>query len=135
MRPKSMLAQASIEFVVFVSILFTILLLTIYYNSSYYIQLNSAKIFNDAQAISDQVASEINMALKAGDGYIRSFYVPTKISNSLDYSLEIENYRVKISWSNLSTQSIILTKNVNGRVIPGHQNLIKNVEGNISVTQ
>lgn len=120
-----MLAQASIEFVVFVSILFTILLLTIYYNSSYYVQLSSAKIFNDAQALSDQVASEINIALKAGDGYTRAFYIPTKVSNSLDYSLKIENYRVKISWSDLSTQSIILTKNVTGTVIKG-QNLIKN---------
>jgi len=134
MRPKSMLAQASLEFVVFVSILFTILLLTIYYNSSYYVQLTSTKIFNDAQAVSDQVASEINMALKAGDGYTRSFYIPTKVSNSLDYSLEIENYRVKLSWSDLSTQSIILTKNVTGNVTKG-PNLIKNLDGIINVTQ
>jgi hypothetical protein len=87
--------------------------------------LNSAKIFNDAQAMSDQIASEINMALKAGDGYTRSFYIPTKVSNSLNYSLEIENYRVKLGWSTLSTQSIILTKNVTGNVTKG-QNLIKN---------
>jgi hypothetical protein len=130
-----MLAQVSLEFVVLVSILFTILLLTIYYNSSYYVQLNSAKIFNDAQAVSDQVASEINMALKAGDGYTRSFYIPTKISNSLNYTLKIENYRVKIGWLDLSTQSIILTKNVTGNVTGGQKNLIKNLDGIINVTQ
>lgn len=127
-----MLAQVSLEFVVLVSILFTILLLTIYYNSSYYVQLSSAKIFNDAQAMSDQVASEINMALKAGDGYTRVFYAPPKISNALDYNLEIENYRVKLGWLDLSTQSIILTKNVTGTVIKG-QNLIKNLDGIIYV--
>ena len=129
-----MLAQVSLEFVVLVSILFTILLLTIYYNSSYYVQLNSAKIFNDAQAVSDQIASEIDMALKAGDGYTRAFYAPTKISNTLDYTLEIENYRVKLGWSGLSTQSIILTKNVTGTVVKG-QNLIKNLDGSIYVNQ
>jgi len=134
MHPKSMLAQVSLEFVVLVSILFTILLLTIYYNSSYYVQLNSAKIFNDAQAVSDQIASEIDMALKAGDGYTRAFYAPTKISNTLDYTLEIENYRVKLGWSGLSTQSIILTKNVTGTVVKG-QNLIKNLDGSIYVNQ
>jgi len=127
-----MLAQASLEFIVFVSILFAILLLTIYYNSSYYVELNSAKVFNDAQAVSDQIASEINMALKAGDGYTRIFYTPAKISNSLDYSMEIENYRVKLGWLDLSTQSIILTKNVTGTVATG-QNLIKNLNGSIYV--
>lgn len=94
--------------------------------------MNSAKIFNDAQAMSDQMASEINMALKAGDGYTRVFYTPTKISNSLDYNLEIGNYRVKLGWSDTSVQSIILTKNVTGTPMKG-QNLIRNLNGIIYV--
>lgn len=128
-----MLAQVSLEFVAFVSVLIVILLSVIYFNSSFYIQITSTKNYNDAQSISDQIASEINMALRAGDGYSRAFYIPNKISNSLDYSVNIENYLVTLNWSGNYVQSVIMVKNVTGVLVKG-ENQIKN-NGTVYVNQ
>lgn len=129
-----MLAQVSVEFMVLVSILILILLLTINYSSSFYLQINLEKNYNDAQAISDQVASEINLALKAGDGYSRIFFIPYKISDTFDYNMKVDNYLVTVSWSNRFTQSIISSKNITGSLAKG-QNLIKNMDGIVYVNQ
>lgn len=122
------------EFIAFVSILLVILLSVLYFNSSFYVQATSNEIYNDAQSLCDQIASEINMALKAGDGYSRAFYMPSKFTDDLDYSVQIENYLVTLSWTSNRVQSVILTKNVTGAVING-QNLIKNSNGVIYVNQ
>ena len=129
-----MLAQVSIEFISFVSILFILLIFTVYYNSNLYLQIQTAKIMKEAQAISDQVASEINLALKAGDGYSRVFTLQDKILNAIDYTITIEKYSVKVSWDRGSTRSVILTESVNGNFLKG-KNLIRNSGGMIYVNQ
>jgi len=128
------LAQVSVEFIAFVAVLSILLFLTVYQSSTLYFQLNSARILKDAQSISDQIASEINLALKVGDGYSRIFYLPKKISDSLDYEVSVEDYRVVVKWKDGSTQSVILTKNITGQILKG-KNFIRNVEGIIYVNQ
>lgn len=129
-----MLAQVSVEFMIFVAVLSIFLFLTFYQNSNLFFQLTLVKNFKDAQTISDQIASEINLALKVGDGYSRVFFLPEKISNSLDYEVNVEDYRVVIKWKSGSTQSVILTKNITGQIVKG-KNLIKNIGGIIYVNQ
>lgn len=129
-----MLAQASIEFIFLLSILSIFLFLVVYQNSSLYSQANYVKTLKDAQEISDQIAFEINLALKAGDGYSRVFYIPNKISNSIDYNVSIENYLVILKWNSSSTQSVIFVKNVNGEIVKG-KNFIRNLNGVIYVNQ
>ena len=129
-----MLAQVSIEFISLISVLFILLILTIYYNSELYFQIHSTRVFKEAQTVSDQIASEINLALKAGDGYSRIFFLPTKLLNSLDYSIAVENYNVIVSWDTGFVQSIILTKNVTGKILKG-KNLIRNYGGIVYVNQ
>lgn len=129
-----MLAQVSIEFISLVSVLFILLILTIYYNSEFYYQIYSTRIFKEAQTVSDQISSEINLALKAGDGYSRIFFLPEKLSNSVDYSIVVENYLVIVSWDTKSAQSTILTKNVAGEFFKG-RNLIRNSGGIVYVNQ
>jgi len=128
------LAQVSIEFISLISVLFILLILTIYYNSELYYQIYSTRILKEAQTISDQIASEINLALKAGDGYSRIFFLPTKISNTIDYSITVENYLVIVAWDSSSVQSTILTKNVTGEFLKG-KNLIRNSGGIVYVNQ
>jgi len=128
------LAQVSIEFFSHISLLFIFLLLVVYYNSGLQLQLTSTKILKDAQAISDQVASEINLALKAGSGYSRIFFIPAKLSGSIDYEISVKDYLVILSWKEGSTQSTILTKNVTGEILKG-RNFIKNINGIIYVNQ
>jgi hypothetical protein len=128
------LAQVSIEFIVLVSVLILVLLTVIYYNSSFYLQINSAKNYNDAQTISDQISSEINLALQVGSGYSRSFYVPEKISNSIDYNVTVSNYATVLGWNGGYVTSTILAENISGNLIKG-QNTIKNLNGTIYVNQ
>jgi hypothetical protein len=122
------LAQVSVEFISLISLLFIFLLLVAYYNSGLQLQLTSAKILKDAQAISDQVASEINLALRAGNGYSRIFFIPAKLYGSIDYTISVKDYFVVLSWKGGSTQSMILTKNITGELIKG-RNSIKNING------
>jgi hypothetical protein len=128
------LAQVSMEFIVLVSILILVLVTVIYYNSSFYVRINSAKDYNNAQTISDQISSEINLALDVGDGYSRSFYVPERISNSIDYNVTVSNYAVVLNWNNGYVTSTVLAKNISGNLIKG-QNLIRNLNGIIYVNQ
>ena len=127
-----MLLQASIEFFALISVLIVILTIVIYFNSSYYHKFNLYQVNSEAKKISDAVAMEINLALKAGDGYTRVFYIPDKILNAIDYEINISNYRVYVHWNFGSTQSVIYTRNVNG-VLKRGENLIRNVNGEIYV--
>jgi hypothetical protein len=106
--------------------------LTIYYNSELYLQIHSIKILKEAQTVSDQISSEINLALKAGDGYSRIFFLPKKLSNTFEYSIIVENYRVIVRWDTSSVESTILTENVTGEFLKG-RNLIRNSGGVVYV--
>jgi len=103
-----------------------------YFNSSYYYQFNAQQIYSEANKISQAIASEINLALKAGDGYSRIFYIPQKILNSIDFDVKVSNYRVYVYWKEGSSQSVIYTKEINGTFTKG-ENLIRNVDGVIYV--
>ncbi|MEM5878882.1 MAG: hypothetical protein QXU74_00085 [Candidatus Aenigmatarchaeota archaeon] len=129
-----MLAQVSIEFISLLSFLFIFLFFTIYHSSNLYIQTNAARILKDAQTVSDQIASEINLALRAGSGYSRTFNVPNKISNAIDYNITVKDYLVILTWNGGSTQSIILTRNISGEILKG-ENLIRNLDGVIYANQ
>ncbi|MEM7821532.1 MAG: hypothetical protein QXX38_01825 [Candidatus Aenigmatarchaeota archaeon] len=129
-----MLAQVSMEFISLTLILIIILLLVLYNNISFNRQIYSIKIYDDAQKICDQIAFEINLALKAGSGYSRIFYISERILNVLDYNITINNYFVVLTWHNGFVQSPILTINVTGDFVKGN-NLIKNIDGVIYVNK
>jgi len=126
------LLQASLEFFILVSLLIIILTGVMYFSSSYYYQFNQLQIYSEANKISQSIASEINLALKAGDGYSRIFYIPEKILNSIDFEINVTSYRVYVYWNGGSTQSVIYTKNINGTLKKG-ENWIRNVNGEIYV--
>ena len=127
-----MLLQASLEFFVLVSLLLVILIVVMYFNSSYYYQFNLQRIYSEANKISENIASEINLALKAGDGYSRVFYIPGKILDSIDFDIKVSNFRVYVYWDNNFSQSVIYTKEVIGTFKNG-ENWIRNINGEIYV--
>jgi Flp pilus assembly protein TadG len=130
----SRFGQISIEFTLLVTILLIILLGTIYFNSSYWLQLTSAKIDNDAQAISDMAAIELNLAVRAGSGYSRMFHLPTKVSESYDYNLTVTPYVLYLNWTegNAPAESVLLVYNITGNLKTG-ENMIRNENGIIYV--
>lgn len=127
-----MLLQASLEFFVLISLLIVILTMAMYFSSSYYHQFIQYQIYSEATKISQNIANEINIALKAGDGYSRVFYIPTKILNAIDFDVNVSNYRIYVYWDTGFTQSVIYTKEINGNLRKG-ENLIRNVNGEIYV--
>jgi len=126
------LLQASLEFFVLISVLLVMLTMVMYFSSSYYHQFTQYQISSEATKISQNIANEINIALKAGDGYSRVFYIPTKILNVIDFDVNVSNYRIYVYWNTGFTQSTIYTKEINGNLRKG-ENLIRNVNGEIYV--
>ena len=106
--------------------------MAMYFSSSYYHQFIQYQIYSEATKISQNIANEINIALKAGDGYSRVFYIPTKILNAIDFDVNVSNYRIYVYWDTGFTQSVIYTKEINGNLRKG-ENLIRNVNGEIYV--
>jgi hypothetical protein len=131
---SSSAGQTSIEFTMLVSILIIILLGTIYFNSTYWIQLTETKVENSAQSVCDTAATEINMAARAGGGFSRQFFLPTLVSDTYDYNLTVRSYVVYLNWTGGRTpvESIVVVSNLTGNLLKG-RNMIRNVNGAILV--
>ena len=89
----------------------------------------------EAQELCDGLAFEINAAVKAGDGYERSFLVEDSIYGAADFSISIANYSVFIDWNDKSVVSNIVVRDINGTIVKGSWNVIKNINGEVNVTQ
>lgn len=127
-----MLAQVSVEFITFVAFLLILAFLMVYQNYQSFAQTENFKVYQDAQKTVDEIAFEINLALKAGDGYSRSFYVSKTLYGISNFTVEVKDYTVKLVWEKGEVFSNIMARNITGTVKPG-KNLIKNVNGNIYV--
>jgi len=127
-----MLAQASIEFLAFISLMLVLVLIVVYQNYQSAAQLEEYKIYQEAQKLVDSIAFEINLALKAGDGYSRKFYVSKEVYGISSFSIEVEDYTVKIKWGRGEAVANIMTRNITGEIKVG-ENAVKNIKGEIYV--
>jgi hypothetical protein len=130
---KKIEAQASVEFMVLVSILSIILIVVLYGDISIRQKLIFLKSRQEAIDLCDRIAFEINSAAKAGDGYSRRIYIEKNLFGIANFSISIEGYAVIIDWDGKSSICKIITNDVNGNFKKGW-NLIKNVNGSIYVT-
>ncbi|MEM5874582.1 MAG: hypothetical protein QW641_01460 [Candidatus Aenigmatarchaeota archaeon] len=122
--------SASIEFFVFVTLSLLIVMSLISYSGNLYISSYKQKVYNDLENIAEFIANEINIAASAGDGYVRIFFMNSKGYN---FSVEINDYLVRIFYENFEVNRPIYVKNVGGTIKLNKNNLIKNVEGNIFI--
>ncbi len=127
-----MLAQASTEFLAFVSLLLVLVFLVVYKNYQSATQLEEYKTYQEAQNLVNEIAFEINLALKAGDGYSRKFYVSKELYGISNFTVEVRDYEVKLKWSKGEVTASILTRNITG-VIKTGENIVKNIKGEIYV--
>jgi len=124
--------SVSLEFITLVSLILILAILTLSFNFYYYQNYLQQKIFNELKNTAELIASEINLAVKAGDGYSHTFYLQKpKYVSSL--SLQIDNYLVKLRAENLEVLESILAKNVSGNFKFNSFNQIKNFGGRIYV--
>ena len=127
-----MLAQVSIEFIAFVVFLLILVFLVVYQNYQSFAQLEEFKKYQDAQKAVDNIAFEINLALKSGRGYSRNFYVSQSLYGISNFTVEVTDYTVRLKWKDGEVAANIMTRNVTGSIKTG-ENLIRNVEGDIYV--
>jgi hypothetical protein len=126
-------AQASLEFLIYVGVLVIILSIFLWSNVSFQRKYTNIRIVDEAKKLCDNIAFEINSAVRAGEGYSRKFYVERDFSGISNFDIIVENYTVMINWSEGVVSSSIITKNVSGSVQKGW-NLIQNVNGDVYVS-
>jgi hypothetical protein len=92
------------------------------------------RISMGGNAVCDQLATEINIASKIGDGYSRLFTLPQKLYNFANYTMRMHpgSQRVEVNWRGESCIRAIFTSNVTGT--PQHgDNIIRNAGGMIQL--
>ena len=124
--------QVSVEFIFFVSFLLVVLLFVIIGNYSFYKRANELRIENSARKLCDKIASEINLAIKLGDGYRRKFFVDYSFEGITSFNISVSDYLVSVEWYGGRVTSSILTQNISGEVKKGW-NIIENNKGEIYV--
>ena len=127
-----MKAQLSIEFIIFVSIMLIILTVFLFSGTSIRFRLFGIKSNVEAKEFSDNVAFEINTAVRAGNGYERRFYVEDSLFGTSDFSISVEGYSVFIDWGKNSVSSSIITDGIVGSISKGW-NTINNTNGVVYV--
>ncbi|MEM5790678.1 MAG: hypothetical protein QXP77_01355 [Candidatus Aenigmatarchaeota archaeon] len=127
-----MKSQISIEFLLLISVLIFLAGVSFLASGTFQTNTFEDKVYSSAREICKKISSEIDIAIRIGDGYRREFSVDEKLFGDLDYSIEIENYTVKIMWDDRVFSCNVLAENVNGVVKKG-KNLIKNQGGEIYV--
>ncbi len=127
-----MRSQVSIEFLLLASILIFLVSVSFLASGTFQASTFEDKVYSSAKEVCEKVSSEINIAVRIGDGYRRIFYVDEVLFGNLEYSIEVENFTVKIIWDNKVFSCNILTESING-VIKKGQNLIRNEGGEIYV--
>ena len=130
-----MKGQAGIEFMALMSIMLTIVLIFVWNGLSTRQRVFDVKTNADAQELCDNIAFEINSAVKAGDGYKRNFYVQDEFFGVSNFTVTISEYSVFMDWSKKSVSSVIVTKNINGGIERGKRYSIENKNGEIYVTE
>jgi len=128
-----MKSQASLEFMIFASILIFMLSVYFWSSSSFQQQVNKIKTIEEAQRLCDKIAFEINLAVRAGDGYRRNFYVDENLYGISNFTIQVANNTVFLDWNEGSVSSSIITKNIVGTIEKG-DNLIENRGGTIYVS-
>ena len=86
----------------------------------------------EADSLCDTIATQINMAVIAGDGYAREFYPKETFSWGAAYNVTTSEYYVYIDWDGGGVLCPALARNVTGTIIGG-RNVMKNFGGVISV--
>jgi hypothetical protein len=129
-----MRGQAAIEFMIYVSIMALILAIFLWSDTSLQNRMIGIKTVTEAKNFCDNIAFEINNAVRTGDGYRRKFYVQDSFYGVSTFTISVGNYSVYLDWKNNSASSSIIIKNLTNTntITPGF-NLIENRDGEVYV--
>jgi hypothetical protein len=81
----------------------------------YILKSESSEIIRDkidAKKLAESLSSRINVVLRAGNGTVSNFMIPTTIAGGKNYSIHAANRRVEIALGNSTISSQIQTSDV-----------------------
>ena len=122
--------SVSIEFISLVSISLILVFFIIFYNSYYIVFVDDQRKLKEVEDLAKTLSSEINLAVKAGSGYEREFFL---IKPSVNFTLKIENYFVEVKYKDHAFEEPIMVNNVTGHFKFNKINKIKNINEKIYV--
>ena len=130
-----MKGQAAFEFLVYIGIVALIMAVLLWNSLSLQTQSMHTKIDVEAKKLCDNLAFEINSAVRTGDGYNRKFFVPDNFAGITEFTINVTEYSVFVDWGDKSTSCSIITENItNTEFINTGFNFIENKNGDIYVT-
>jgi uncharacterized membrane protein YhhN len=130
-----MKGQSAIEFMIYVCVVTLILAILLWSNNSMEKRMIGIKTVAEAEKLCNNIAFEINSAVRSGDGYSRKFYVDDSLYGISNFLITVGNYSVYIDWDNNFVRSNIIIKNLtNTNTISPGFNFIQNKNGEIDVT-
>jgi hypothetical protein len=127
-----MKAQASVEFLVFLSFLIVVFLVSVFNQLHLSREVTSIKSDEELKTLCGRIKFEIDSAVNLGDTYKRNFYLNAPYGNE-NITITIKSYYVFIDAYSKSLSCNIITNNITGAIKIGW-NLIENKNGVIYVT-
>lgn len=121
-----MKAQVSMEFITFVGILTSVVLITTYASAISGKGINSDNNAMDARRIAELIGGEINIAEEIGTGYSHKFELPEILLGGSNYSVNLSGGFVYVFWNNKSYSIPVLAYNITGSVNKGAVNIRNN---------
>lgn len=127
-----MKGQIATEFLVLVGIVLLIFIAFYFWDLSFRQRFTSLRSDEEVRKLCEKVAFEINMAVEAGNGYKRKFYVEETLFGVSEFDISVDGYSVFIDWDGKSMSCTVVT-NITAPVEKGW-NLIENINGTVYVS-
>ena len=124
-------AQSSIEFFTLMGLAFLAVILFVAVSANEVREFRDAKEFFLIKDLALKLQKEVTLAASVEDGYERSFTLPEKLENIVDYYIQIRNNTITINSS--KTVFSVPIVNVTGQFIKGQNEIEKDNNGRIYV--
>jgi hypothetical protein len=124
-------AQSSIEFFTLMGLAFLAVILFVAVSANEVREFRDTKEFFLIKDLALKLQKEVTLAAVAEDGYERSFTLPDKLDNIVDYYIQIRNNTITINSS--KTVFSVPIVNVTGQFTKGSNEIEKDNNGRIYV--
>jgi len=124
-------AQSSMEFFILVGLAFVAVIFFVGFSVNEVREFRDAKEFFLIKDLALKLQKEVGIAASVEDGYERSFTLPDKLENIVDYFITIRNNTLTINSS--KTVFSVAIVNVTGDFTKGSNNIEKRTNGRIYV--
>ena len=120
---KNIKSQTSIEFFTLIGLAFLMLIIIVAASANEVKEFRDQKEFFLIKDLAFKLQKEVSIAASVEDGYVRSFTLPDKLDNIVDYSITIVNNTLTIN-SSKAVFSVAIA-NVTGEFTKGDNNKIE----------